>query len=645
MTERTTTIVMLTRDRIAYTRRSLTTLAATRGDIEWVVVDNGSSDGTPEFLEGWSRSAPDRLVVRNEVDPGGCAGRNRGVARASGEYVVFLDNDVYLEDPGWLEVLLAVPEADGAVAAAAPVLLFPGKPALVQSAGGGFTTRGHFGLLERGAADRPDLRATRPCAWAPTACLLVHREAFLAAGGFDEAFDPVSVCEDVDLCCRLRSSGAKVVVVGTSRLRHFEDTTFGHAGHAKFEYWRRHARTIRRRWRDVMMRGPLHTEDEIAWRPIAKDYADLRRASARLASDREATAQDLSFFASDALLPPSPSYVRVGVLGCGQVALRGALPGLSPPGSKLAAEAAAFLAFDGAPGARVVGVSDPEFDRSLAAAARFGVLHAEADAQRLLDTVPMEGVVVCAPPDCHSELARAALAHDVSVLVEKPAACTVEELEALVVARAAHPTRACMVNLPWAFHPAVATLAAAISAGRLGTPLGAAAVFEHTGPARWAPNAAWQRDEKVGGIVRDLGPHALVVLERLLGATPEPPSDSDFIREDRVRARTMAAGVEVSVELGWDARRPRFSVRVRGSEATAHVELIPWRGAIGAAGIRLGGRNNALAVPPDPVGGGPYRQFVSCMAGPTESPTELNRVARVLGSALEWAEQPSRELA
>ncbi|MFL5910656.1 MAG: glycosyltransferase [Gaiellaceae bacterium] len=639
----TTTVVMLTRDRFAYTRRALTTLAATRGNVEWVVVDNGSSDGTPEFLDAWARSAPDRLVVRHEVDPGGSAARNRGFERASGDYVVFLDNDVYLEEPGWLEALLAVPQADGAVVAAAPVLLFPGESALVQSAGGGVTARGRFGLLGRGSADRPDAGATPARAWAPTACLLVRREAFLSASGFDEAFDPVSICEDVDLCCRLRALGGEVAVVGASRLRHYEGTTFGHAGQAKFDYWRRHARTIRRRWHAVMMRGPLHTEDEIAWRPIVKDYADLRRASVRVASDREAASQDLSFFASRAALPTSPSYVRVGVLGCGQVALRGALPGLSPPGSPLAAAAAPFLAFDGARGVRVVGVSDPELDRARAAAARFGALHAEADTERLLDTVPMEGAVVCAPPDRHSELARAALARDISVLVEKPAACTREELDALVAARAAHPERGCMVNLPWAFHPAVATLAAAISAGRLGTPLAAAAVFEHGGPETWAPNAAWQRDPKVGGIVRDLGPHVLLVLERLLGVTTEPLFDSSFISEERARVTGMAGAVEVSIELGWDAPRPRFSVGVRGSDAAAHVELIPWRGSIGAASIRLGGSAGSLDVPPDPIGGGPYRQFVSCVAGPADSPTDLDRVAPVLGCVLDWAQQRSRE--
>lgn len=651
--------VVLSRNRLEYTRRCLESVSMTRGSFEWVVVDNGSSDGTRGFLTDWAeRCGHEVVLVSNDDDRGTARARNQGLAASRGEWIVFLDNDVVLDDPAWLEELIramrdGLPDCPpGTVAAASPLLLFPGPGDVVQCAGGAVTAAGRFGLLGRGQRADAAAHAWRRLAWAPTAALLVRHDALLGVGGFDESFDPVAVCEDLDLCCRLRAGGGEIVFVGSSSLRHFEGATFGGLGFDKLAYWRRHARVIKKRWLDVMTCGPVHTDADIVWRPLIKDYADLDQPTVRPATAAEAERQDLSFFASRATIEPAACPdIRVGVIGCGQVALRGALPGLSSPGSPLAAHAAPFLSFDGAPGVRVTAVCDTDSSRAQAAAGQFGVPVVAEDTGRLLDTVPLEAVVVCTPPRWHSRYLLAALERDLGVLVEKPGVVTHAELDAALAARGARPHLACMVNLPWAYHPCIDAVADLLdSAG----PLTRAIVrFEHCGPEAWAPGVTWYRDDGRRSLVLDLGLHVLVVLERLLRA---PVESLDVIMSpcaspDRSYANVCIAGTSADLEVGWDAPMPRFALELASLAATMTIEMIPWNPSTPSS-IRVvpHGRWRGppltrddsgqlwASTPGEPARGGPYRQFVDSVRNRDQSLTDLSAVANAMRWMIDWAD-------
>ena len=97
-------VVICTRDRAASLERTLESLvaAAQRMARPWelVVVDNGSSDETPQVIASFA----DRLPVRGvREDAAGLSNaRNAGVKQAQGEYIVWTDDDVVV-DPGWLE--------------------------------------------------------------------------------------------------------------------------------------------------------------------------------------------------------------------------------------------------------------------------------------------------------------------------------------------------------------------------------------------------------------------------------------------------------------------------------------------------------------------------------------------------------------
>jgi GT2 family glycosyltransferase len=266
----TTTVVMLSRDRLAYTSRALTSLAATVGDLEWIVVDNGSRDGSVDYLRAWAASGDRRRLVCNGEDPGAASARNQGLALARGEYVLFVDNDVLLDDVMWLERMVTVLAADPTIAGASPLLLYPGDSGLVQCAGGAVTAQGWIGLPHRGqAVGNVDMRV-REQAWAPSAALLFRRDILQRAGGFDTAFDPIALLEDVDLCYRIRHLGGSIVFVGEARLRHFEGTTFQHLGADLRRYWRRHARVLRKRWGHVIAAGPFHQADDLGWTDLVR---------------------------------------------------------------------------------------------------------------------------------------------------------------------------------------------------------------------------------------------------------------------------------------------------------------------------------------------------------------------------------------
>lgn len=93
-------------------------LAQTHGNLEVICVDDGSTDGTPQLLADYA-SRDDRIRVFNQENAGPGAARNRGIERARGDYLYFLDADDWC-DPSLLEKAVALLERTGADIAALP---------------------------------------------------------------------------------------------------------------------------------------------------------------------------------------------------------------------------------------------------------------------------------------------------------------------------------------------------------------------------------------------------------------------------------------------------------------------------------------------------------------------------------------------
>ncbi|MDT0632880.1 glycosyltransferase family 2 protein [Rubrivirga litoralis] len=195
-------------------------LASDYPDLEIVVADNASTDGTAEWL---AEAHPDVTVMRHAENALFARGNNLAVPHATGDLLCFLNNDVEVP-AGWLGPLVAAFDNPG-VAAVQPKLLQHGDRGQFEYAGasGGFLdafgypfTRGRlFDTLE---PDRGQYDDARDVFWATGAALVVRRAAFEAAGGFDESFG--MHMEEIDLCWRLQRAGWRVRVEPASEAYH-----------------------------------------------------------------------------------------------------------------------------------------------------------------------------------------------------------------------------------------------------------------------------------------------------------------------------------------------------------------------------------------------------------------------------------------
>lgn len=223
-------IVILNRNGASHLKKLLPALRDRTDypNFEVVLVDNGSTDGSVEFVESFRGRFPIKLI-RNSHNATFSDANNQGVEEASGELLLFLNNDTEPFEPGWLKELVHGMKAFEADAAGG-FLLYPG--------GSGHKTRSGYAVQHRGVRFRlrggtplafnlgdddalgEHLGANATCPAATAACLLIGRETFRAVEGFSRSYRYGA--EDVDLSLKLLQSGRKVVASGRSVLFHRE---------------------------------------------------------------------------------------------------------------------------------------------------------------------------------------------------------------------------------------------------------------------------------------------------------------------------------------------------------------------------------------------------------------------------------------
>lgn len=236
-------------NQLAFTRQCLESLQRhTHAAARVIVVDNGSQDGTAEFLRG----LPQMKVIRNAENLGCAAAWNQGVNAAVADWVVILNNDVVLT-PGWLEGLLAA--AENGLDIVSPALregplnyeLEPYACEFVRAAGD---------------VTRPDM--------AHGVCFMVRRRVFESIGLFDENFR-VGQFEDADFFQRARQAGFKLGATGRSFIHHFGSVTQNALrGESKVvsPYEAMNRAYYRRKWRLGWFRRhaqKLKTRLQLAW--------------------------------------------------------------------------------------------------------------------------------------------------------------------------------------------------------------------------------------------------------------------------------------------------------------------------------------------------------------------------------------------
>lgn len=159
---------------------------------ELIAVDNASHDRPWQYLPTatW-------IVLPSNIGYGSAC--NRGAAQASGEYVIFLNPDITVQD-GWLQRLVTHLDTHPEVACIAPETLYPGEQR----------------PLNHGIADRATL---------PGAALMMRRTDWVALGGFDETI--FLYWEDTDLCWRAQQLGRRTVVACDTAIEHIRGGSGG----------------------------------------------------------------------------------------------------------------------------------------------------------------------------------------------------------------------------------------------------------------------------------------------------------------------------------------------------------------------------------------------------------------------------------
>jgi GT2 family glycosyltransferase len=247
----TVSIVMVTRDDLEWAPRALQAcLEHTDACYELIVVDNGSTDGTREYLTDSVRGI---TLLANERNHGFGVSNNLGASHAIGRYLIFLNSDVVVQ-PKWLAPLLARLDEYETIAAVGPRLLNPDGS--LQLAGALLSRAGATTPYGEGdCAERPEYNFSRDADYCSGACLAVRRSAFNEVGGFDPAFGLIYF-EDADLCLRLWQSGLRTVYEPSSTVTHVGGGGTAPAPNVQLLAQRNRA-LFERRWRALLKQYPL----------------------------------------------------------------------------------------------------------------------------------------------------------------------------------------------------------------------------------------------------------------------------------------------------------------------------------------------------------------------------------------------------
>jgi GT2 family glycosyltransferase len=220
--------VVVTYDALTWIDRCLASVAGA----ETVVVDNGSSDGTPDAVR---ERFPGVRVVEAE-NRGLAAGWNRGIAETDAEHVLVLNADAWLVEDA-LARLLDAADRHPRAAAIGPRLLDP--DGTLQRSVRGYPTLWRLAteyLYLRKLAPRSqalnafygagfDHESERVVEWVMGACFLLRRSAYAAVGPFDERYFLFS--EEVDWMRRAADAGWDVVFTPTARCVHVGGAAHG----------------------------------------------------------------------------------------------------------------------------------------------------------------------------------------------------------------------------------------------------------------------------------------------------------------------------------------------------------------------------------------------------------------------------------
>ncbi len=268
-------LIVPTRDRLDLLRPCIESLERTDWPaLEVLVCDNDSREPeTLAYLRALTETGRARVVPW--PGPFDFAGMNNAAAAAArGRLLVFVNNDVTVLDPGWLDLMAREALRPEIGAVGAKLIDGAGR---IQHGGivlgtGGLVTHAHRHFPGDAPGYLGALGTTHAVSAVTAACLAVEARKFAAVGGFDAESFAVDF-NDVDLCLRLNAAGFRSLLVPGAALLHDEAASRRRTPEARA----RHAREVaalKERW------GPLLAQDphyHPGFDPDLSTHARLRR--------------------------------------------------------------------------------------------------------------------------------------------------------------------------------------------------------------------------------------------------------------------------------------------------------------------------------------------------------------------------------
>lgn len=237
-------IIILTWNGLHYTQECLDSLRALTTDVDYqmIVVDNGSTDGTREYL----RSLDWVTLIENETNEGFTRGNNRGLRHVPPGYdVLLLNNDTRILQSNWLARMREAAHSDPTYGiVGCRLIMTDGR--LVHA--GTYMPTDTFWGWQIGSAEEDigQYPGVREVEGVIGACVYIRRDALETIGPLDERF--FSYFEDTDYCLMAQKAGYKIVCVGDVRVMHHENVStklnkvdwwgmFGHSQNLFIEKW------------------------------------------------------------------------------------------------------------------------------------------------------------------------------------------------------------------------------------------------------------------------------------------------------------------------------------------------------------------------------------------------------------------------
>lgn len=229
---------------------------------EVILIDNGSDElETLQLIADWEAHQPDRLKCYSLNIPFNYSQiNNLAVSEATGDYLLFLNNDIEVIEPDWIEAMVEQAQRPS-VGAVGALLLYPDHT--VQHAGvvlgiGGVAGHSHKYFPDEQTGYFSQLVAVNNYSAVTGACLMCRREVFEQVGGFDESL--AIAFNDVDLCLRMRQAGYHNLSLPHARLYHHESKSRGTEDTSeKQRRFQQELELMKQKWGSVLQQDPCYS--------------------------------------------------------------------------------------------------------------------------------------------------------------------------------------------------------------------------------------------------------------------------------------------------------------------------------------------------------------------------------------------------